>query len=62
MCIRDRYQLTRHNIGFEAVDYYADRHGIQINKEGLKGAYGQGIICGQKAILVKPQTLSLIHI
>ncbi len=54
--IGQQYNLTRHNIGFEAVDYLAERYGIPINKEKFNGKYGQGLIEGKKAILLKPST------
>lgn len=54
--IGSRYNLTRHNIGFEAVDYFAQLHGLKIEKEGFKGVYVQGNIGGAKAILLKPST------
>lgn len=50
------YNLTRHNIGFEAIDYLANKYNIEINKSKKKGIYGQGIIEGEKVLLVKPTT------
>lgn len=50
------YNLTRHNIGFESIDYIAEKYHIQIDKEKFKGKYGQGMIEGQKVILLKPST------
>jgi PTH1 family peptidyl-tRNA hydrolase len=54
--IGSKYRLTRHNIGFETVDYLAEQHGISINKEKFRGTYGQGTIAGEKVILLKPST------
>lgn len=51
-----RYEHTRHNIGFITVDYLAEKHGIRINKLKHKALVGEGIISGQKVLLVKPQT------
>jgi PTH1 family peptidyl-tRNA hydrolase len=51
-----KYEHTKHNIGFIAVDYFAERHGIKINKIKHKALVGEGIISGQKVLLVKPQT------
>ncbi|MFA5528806.1 MAG: aminoacyl-tRNA hydrolase [Peptostreptococcales bacterium] len=50
------YQNTRHNAGFMAIDYLADKHHIPINKIKHKGLLGEGMIAGQKVLLLKPQT------
>ncbi|MBO9131302.1 aminoacyl-tRNA hydrolase [Bacillus sp. 165] len=50
------YALTRHNIGFIAVDELAHRWGISLNQEKFKGLYGSGVINGEKVILLKPLT------
>lgn len=54
--IGQQFNLTRHNIGFEAVDYIAEKYDIPINKEKFNGKYGQGVIDGKKVILLKPST------
>lgn len=51
-----KYDGTRHNIGFGAIDYIADHFDIKINKLGYKALYGQGMIDREKVILIKPQT------
>ncbi|MCX7922231.1 MAG: aminoacyl-tRNA hydrolase [Clostridia bacterium] len=50
------YISTRHNIGFEIVDFLADKHGIKISKLKHKALLGDGTIEGRRVILVKPQT------
>lgn len=50
------YAGTRHNIGFEAVDYIADKYNIELNRIKFRGIFGEGIINGKKAILLKPTT------
>lgn len=50
------YNNTRHNIGFEAINYIADKYNIDIDREKFKGVYGEGVIDGQKVILLKPTT------
>lgn len=50
------YAGTRHNIGFEAVDYIADKYNIELNRIKFKGIFGEGMINGKKAILLKPTT------
>lgn len=51
-----KYENTRHNIGFMTVDYLADQFNIKINKIKHKALIGEGIIGGEKILLVKPQT------
>ena len=50
------YDNTRHNIGFQAIDYIAAKYNIDINRIKFKGIYGDGIIEGNKVILLKPTT------
>ena len=50
------YEGTRHNIGFEAVDYIADKYNIELNRIKFKGIFGEGMINGKKVILLKPTT------
>ncbi len=51
-----KYEKTRHNMGFLAIDRLAANHDIQVNKLKHKALTGDGFISGQKAMLVKPQT------
>ena len=51
-----RYDNTRHNVGFDAVDLLANKHNIKISKLKHKALSGEGTVGGQKVILVKPQT------
>jgi PTH1 family peptidyl-tRNA hydrolase len=50
------YDRTRHNAGFMALDAYADRLGVRVDKWGFKGRYRQTIVAGEKACLLKPAT------
>lgn len=50
------YEKTRHNVGFTAIDYLAYKYNISVSKIKFKGIYGDGIIGGEKCILLKPQT------
>ena len=52
----DKYAHTRHNMGFDAIDVLAGRHGIVLNRKKCRGIYGKGTIAGQSVLLVKPQT------
>jgi PTH1 family peptidyl-tRNA hydrolase len=51
-----RYQMSRHNIGFQVVDRLAQINHILISTGRLKSLYGKGQIDTQKVALVKPMT------
>ena len=51
-----KYSGTRHNIGFAVIDKLTDRYGIHADREKFKGLIGEGRICGEKVILLKPLT------
>ncbi|OON97533.1 MAG: aminoacyl-tRNA hydrolase [Epulopiscium sp. Nele67-Bin005] len=51
-----KYSKTRHNIGFEVVDYIAQEHGISLSKNKFKAIIGDGKINGESVIIMKPQT------
>ena len=50
------YDGTRHNIGFAAIDYIADKYNIELNRVKFKGVFGEGFIDYKKVILLKPTT------
>ncbi len=51
-----KYAANRHNIGFMAVDWLAEQHGISLGKVQNKALVGNGRIANQSVILAKPQT------
>lgn len=51
-----QYEGTRHNVGFNAIDYLAYKNRIVLNKIKHKAVLGQGLIHNQKVLLAKPQT------
>lgn len=51
-----KYENTRHNIGFLAVERLAARNNIKVSKIKHRALVGDGIISGQRVLLVKPQT------
>lgn len=51
-----QYQNTRHNIGFDVIDVIADKNNITVKERKHKALIGKGLVGGQKAVLVKPQT------
>jgi PTH1 family peptidyl-tRNA hydrolase len=54
----EKYDKTRHNIGFEVVDTLAQRWHISLaQQKKFQGLYGDGLaIAGRKVGLLKPQT------
>nr|WP_142398848.1 aminoacyl-tRNA hydrolase [Bacillus thuringiensis] len=50
------YELTRHNVGFMAIDELAKRWNISLNEQKFKGVFGAGFVNGEKVILLKPLT------
>ena len=50
------YMNTRHNIGFDVIDVLAIKLGIKIHKNKKRALLGEGLVNGEKIVLVKPQT------
>ena len=51
-----KYDRTRHNVGFRALDLAARRWDIRVNRFKFKAIYGLGTVRGEKVLLLKPQT------
>ncbi|MEZ4461039.1 MAG: aminoacyl-tRNA hydrolase [bacterium] len=51
-----RYETTRHNIGFMAIDSLAARLGISLTQQKFHGRYASGLLRGEKLHLVQPLT------
>lgn len=51
-----KYEGTRHNIGFDALDYAAGKWGIDVKRSKFDALYGTGEVEGKKILLLKPQT------
>jgi PTH1 family peptidyl-tRNA hydrolase len=51
-----KYQSTRHNIGFLALDTIASHHDISVSLKGFDAWYGKGKISDTPVLLAKPQT------
>jgi PTH1 family peptidyl-tRNA hydrolase len=51
-----KYEGTRHNTGFAALQYLADKWGVAVTKEKFTGLYGQTEVDGHKVFLLKPLT------
>lgn len=50
------YLMTRHNVGFEAVDCLAAKYDVKLNKLKFSSVYGEILIGGEKTLLMKPVT------
>ena len=51
-----RYEFTRHNVGFLAIDELSKKLNIKVNRIKFKGLIGEGLINNEKIILIKPET------
>ncbi|XP_073125496.1 peptidyl-tRNA hydrolase, mitochondrial-like [Henckelia pumila] len=51
-----RYSCTRHNVGFELVDFIAEAEGIAMSGVTFKSSFGKGYIGDVPVMLAKPQT------
>lgn len=49
------YKNTRHNIGFECIDFYAKKHNINIDINKFDGKYNVFKLNNENVILLKPQ-------
>ncbi|MCR4956421.1 MAG: aminoacyl-tRNA hydrolase [Lachnospiraceae bacterium] len=51
-----KYEKTRHNVGFDCIDYIAKKYNIKVTESKCKALVGSGMMEGEKVLLVKPQT------
>lgn len=51
-----KYEHTRHNMGFDALDLLADQARIDVDKEVFHGLLGRGTILEEDVMLFKPTT------
>ena len=52
----NKYENTRHNIGFDFIDALGAKYNIPVKEKKHKALVGSGYIEGVKVLLVKPQT------
>ena len=48
------YARTRHNVGFDAIDALASSIGVKIDRAKYHALIREGVIDGQRVILLKP--------
>ncbi len=51
-----KYENTRHNCGWLALDFIAEKLGCKVNKIKFKSFVGEAAVGGKKVLLVKPTT------
>lgn len=51
-----KYEGTRHNIGFDALDRLAQRFGIAVTRRKFNSFYETAVIQGEDVALLKPQS------
>ncbi len=51
-----KYEHTKHNMGFEAVDRFCAGQAIAFSGLSMKAVWGKGIAEGQKVTVIKPMT------
>lgn len=51
-----KYDGSRHNAGFAALDYLSAQWNIPLNKTKFQGLWGQGEVDGRRVVLLKPLT------
>ena len=52
----EKYEKTRHNMGFLTVDLLAEKLGVKLNKVKFKAAYNTAEFAGERCLIMKPQT------
>lgn len=51
-----KYENTRHNCGFRALDTYCKKTGLRIDRMKFKALVGEGQLAGKRVLFMKPQT------
>lgn len=51
-----KYEGTRHNAGFVALEQFATRLGVKMNKSKFKALVGEGTVGDKRVLLMMPQT------
>ena len=51
-----KYEKTRHNAGFLAIDYIASKYNVKINRLKFKALVTEADISGKRVLLMKSQT------
>ncbi len=54
--VGDKYEGTRHNVGFQVADELAERAGVPVQRLKYRALTGQAEIGGARVLLMKPVT------
>ena len=49
------YNGTRHNVGFNVIDLFASKFGVDVKKKKFGGLFGECVIDDTNVLLLKPQ-------
>ncbi len=52
----EKYSHTRHNVGFDVIDILSQKLDIPVKKLKCRATIGEGMLGGEKIVLMKPQT------
>ncbi|XP_050937365.1 peptidyl-tRNA hydrolase, mitochondrial isoform X1 [Cucumis melo] len=52
----EKFRGTRHNVGFQMIDVFAESVGIPMNRVHCKAVFGEGFVGDIPVFLAKPQT------
>lgn len=55
--IGKRFEQTRHNIGFEVIDFMLEQNRFSLDKQKFKGAYTIERLAGEKVMFIEPMTM-----
>ncbi|MBQ2875607.1 MAG: aminoacyl-tRNA hydrolase [Clostridia bacterium] len=55
--IGKQYEMTRHNAGFLAIDYIAEKLGVKIDRAKFHATVAEANFGGARVLLMKPTTL-----
>ena len=55
-----KYDNTRHNAGFRALESYCARSGQKIDRMKFKALAGEGMLGGKRVLFLKPQTCLIL--
>ncbi len=51
-----KYEKTRHNAGFRALDVILKKNGLALNRRKFKAEIADGTVNGKRCLFMKPQT------
>lgn len=52
----EKYSHSRHNVGFDVIDILSQKLNIPVKKLKCRATVGEGVVGGEKIVLIKPQT------